>query len=86
MRNVEEKFKEWLTRSTDPEVNEQLARLASDEKAKTNAFYKDLEFGTGGLRGELGAGTNCLNVYTIRKVTQGIADCLKRRQFLTTAA
>lgn len=50
MRNVEEKFKEWLTRSTDPEVNEQLARLASDEKAKTNAFYKDLEFGTGGLR------------------------------------
>ena len=42
MRNVEEKFKEWLTRSTDPEVNEQLARLASDEKAKTNAFYKDL--------------------------------------------
>ncbi len=77
MRNVEEKFNEWLARSTDPEVNEQLARLASDEKARTNAFYKDLEFGTGGLRGELGAGTNCLNVYTIRKVTQGIADCLK---------
>ncbi|MFR5062834.1 MAG: phospho-sugar mutase [Christensenellales bacterium] len=77
MRNVEEKFKEWLSRSVDQEVNEQLQRMADDKQAMTNAFYKDLEFGTGGLRGELGAGTNCLNVYTIRKVTKGIADCMK---------
>lgn len=44
MRNVEEKFKEWLSRSVDREVNEQLQRMADDKQAMTNAFYKDLEF------------------------------------------
>ena len=51
--------------------------MKDDEKRIENCFYKDLEFGTGGLRGELGAGSNCLNVYTIRKVTQGIANSMK---------
>ena len=78
MRNVEEKFNEWKLRATDAEVRAGLAALEADETAKVNAFYKDLEFGTAGLRGELGAGTNCLNVYTIRKVTQGVANCMKK--------
>ncbi len=78
MNNVQEKYNEWVRRSTDFEVTEQLKALETDDNARTNAFYKDLEFGTGGLRGELGAGTNCLNIYTIRKTTQGIADCMKK--------
>lgn len=78
MRNVDEKFNEWKTRATDAEILAGLKALEADENARINAFYKDLEFGTAGLRGELGAGTNCLNVYTIRKVTQGIANCMKK--------
>lgn len=77
MNDVESKFGEWKRLATDPEVKAGLDALAADETAKINAFYKDLEFGTAGMRGEIGAGTNCLNVYTIRKVTQGIADCMK---------
>ena len=71
------KYEEWLEKVNDVEVNEQLRALAKDENALKNAFYKDLEFGTGGLRGFLGAGTNCLNIYTIRKVTQGVAECVR---------
>ncbi len=77
MNDVESKFSEWCKLACDSDVKAELNILAGDEKAKINAFYKDLEFGTAGMRGEIGAGTNCLNVYTIRKVTQGIADCMK---------
>lgn len=83
--NETEKYERWLARVTDVEVRAQLESMRGDGNAIVNAFYKDLEFGTGGLRGELGAGTNCLNVYTIRKVTQGIADCMKRYGFRTAA-
>lgn len=85
MNNVEEKFNEWLERATDDTVKAQLETMKTDEKARINAFYKDLGFGTGGLRGELGAGSNCLNVYTIRKVTQGIADCMKHYGYTRAA-
>ena len=83
--NETEKYERWMARVTDAEVRAQLESMRGDGNAIVNAFYKDLEFGTGGLRGELGAGTNCLNVYTIRKVTQGIADCMKRYGFRTAA-
>lgn len=69
-----EKYELWCEKVTDAEIFAQLKAMKGDKKAIENAFYKDLEFGTGGLRGELGAGTNCLNVLTIAKVTQGIAD------------
>ena len=85
MTRAEEAFQTWLKKSTDAEVNAQLEALKGDEKKRTNAFYKELEFGTGGLRGELGAGTNCLNVYTIRKVTQGVADCMKAHGYKKAA-
>lgn len=80
-----EKYELWLQKVTDKEVKAQLEKMKGDDKAIDNAFYKDLEFGTGGLRGELGAGTNCLNVYTLRKVTQGIADCMKHYGYKVAA-
>ncbi len=79
MTEIDKRYNEWVQRVTDAELKAQLAEMATDEARKTNAFYKDLEFGTAGLRGELGAGTNCLNIYTIRKVTQGIAQCMKEK-------
>ncbi len=75
--NATEKYALWCEKAEDAEIRAQLAAMKGDEKAIENAFYKDLEFGTGGLRGELGAGTNCLNVLTIAKVTQGIADRMR---------
>lgn len=72
-----DKYKLWLEKVTDEKVLGDLLSMAGNDKLIENYFYKDLEFGTGGLRGELGAGSNCLNVYTIRKVTQGIADSMK---------
>jgi len=65
-------YKRWLLEAKDLEIQKELR--AMDEKAIDNAFYKDLEFGTGGLRGIIGAGSACLNVYTIGQVSQGIAD------------
>lgn len=56
---------------------EDLQLLANDEKRMEDAFYRDLEFGTGGMRGEIGAGTNRINTYTIRKATTGLAMYIK---------
>ena len=74
---AKENYELWLKKVTDEDVKKGLLAMKDDEKRIENCFYKDLEFGTGGLRGELGAGSNCLNVYTIRKVTQGIANSMK---------
>lgn len=74
---INQRYQEWLDRSTDSEVNAQLLAIKDNESAKKEAFYKDLSFGTAGMRGELGAGTNCLNIYTVRKATQGVAQCMK---------
>lgn len=76
--NAIEKYDLWCRNVKDDELIMQLNKMKGDEKAIENAFYKDLEFGTGGLRGELGAGTNCLNVLTIAKVTQGIAMRMRK--------
>lgn len=57
----------------DAELKEQLAQLANDEKRLEDSFYKELEFGTGGMRGELGPGSNRMNIYTIRKASEGLA-------------
>ena len=69
-----EKYNEWISSSTiSEEVKEEL-RAIKDEKEIEDRFYKELEFGTGGLRGIIGAGTNRMNVYTVGKATQGFAD------------
>lgn len=72
-------FERWLVRAVeDADVAQELARLKeqSDDEAVSDRFYRDLEFGTGGLRGVIGAGCNRMNIYTIRKATQGLADYL----------
>lgn len=70
MDQIEQLYTEWLNNATDCAA--ELKTMSADDKKE--AFYKDLEFGTAGLRGVIGAGTNRLNVYTIGKVTQGLAD------------
>ena len=58
----------------DDKTKEELRGIAGDEKEIEDRFYKELEFGTGGLRGVIGAGTNRMNIYTVRKATQGLAN------------
>lgn len=62
----------WL-KSADEETVKELQAIADNEKEIEDRFYKNLEFGTGGLRGVMGAGTNRMNIYTVRKATQGLA-------------
>ena len=77
LRNKEEiqrQFELWKNNTkTDFELQEQLIAMEGDEKKQTDAFYKDLEFGTGGLRGIMGAGTNRMNIYTVSRATRGVA-------------
>lgn len=68
-------YKSWLDSAyIDDATKEELRRIQGNEKEIEDRFYKDLEFGTGGLRGIIGAGTNRLNIYTVRKATQGLAN------------
>ncbi len=64
----------------DEAAQEELRGIADDEKEISERFYKDLEFGTGGLRGIIGAGTNRMNIYTVRKATQGLANYILKEQ------
>ena len=67
----------WIANVDDPGVQQQLQELrAGDETAVRDAFYQDLAFGTGGLRGIVGAGPNRMNIYTVAKATQGLATYL----------
>ena len=67
----------WLDRAgEDPDLIAELREVQQDEKAVSDRFYRHLAFGTGGLRGVLGAGTNRMNLYTVRRATQGLADYL----------
>ncbi|PFI54872.1 phosphoglucomutase [Bacillus cereus] len=77
--NWKQEFSRWLSYAKlDAELKEQLENMKQDEKKIEDSFYKNLEFGTGGMRGELGAGTNRLNVYTVRKATQGLAKFIEK--------
>ena len=69
-------YQKWLSSVTCEEVNE-LKSIASDEKEVEYRFAKDVEFGTAGMRGLLGLGTNMLNVYTVKRATQALADYIK---------
>lgn len=72
-----EEYRRWLEKAAaDADLSAELR--AMDEKAIEDAFYKNLSFGTGGLRGIIGAGTNRMNVYTVAKASQGLADYLRR--------
>ena len=71
---VNEKFELWCEKAVgDPDLIKELESIKGNEEAISDAFYKDLEFGTGGLRGVIGAGTNRMNIYTVGKASQGLA-------------
>jgi phosphoglucomutase len=72
-------FDQWCEKVTDPVLLEELnaMRVSKDASVIEDAFFQDLEFGTGGLRGMLGAGTNRMNIYTVGRATQGIANYIK---------
>ena len=71
---VNEKYKLWCEKAVaDPDLVKELESMKDDGAAISDAFYKDLEFGTGGLRGVIGAGTNRMNIYTVGKASQGLA-------------
>ena len=71
---IKETYELWCSRAVnDPDLIPELKAMANDENEISEAFYKDLEFGTAGLRGIIGAGTNRLNVYTVGKATQGLS-------------
>ena len=74
MRDVKALFETWKNNVKEEELLKELRAIETDENKVSDAFYRDLEFGTGGLRGVLGAGTNRMNVYTVGKATQGLAD------------
>lgn len=68
-------YKAWCENEYfDEATRAELKSIAGDEKEIEDRFYKDLEFGTGGLRGVIGNGTNRMNVYIVRKATQGLAN------------
>ena len=72
---IMEQYQLWVEKAhTDTDVTEELNSIKNDESKIIDAFYRDLEFGTGGLRGVIGAGTNRMNVYTVTKASQGLAD------------
>ncbi len=75
-RDVKEIAKQWLNSNIEEAEKEEIKNLLKDEEALTEAFYKDLEFGTGGLRGIMGIGSNRINKYTIGMATQGLANYL----------
>ncbi len=76
----EAKAKQWLTSEFDEQTRNEVKRLMenADKTGLIDAFYKDLEFGTGGLRGIMGAGSNRMNIYTVGMATQGLANYLKK--------
>ena len=78
MADVHVLLDEWIANVTDDELLTELKAMkdAGDENAITDAFFQDLEFGTAGLRGTLGAGTNRMNIYTVGRATQGFAEYL----------
>ncbi len=72
-RDINKLYQLWLKNAVD-DIDLKKELLSMDEKEKEDAFYRDLEFGTGGLRGVIGAGTNRMNIYTVSKATQGFAN------------
>ena len=74
--NYKEKYNTWINSDIIDEETKNELKSISDDKEIEDRFYKDLDFGTGGLRGEIGAGSNRMNVYTVAQATQGFANYL----------
>jgi phosphoglucomutase len=76
---IRKRAEAWLGADFDEETRARVKEMFNDEKELTESFYKDLEFGTGGLRGIMGAGTNRMNRYTVGMATQGLSNYLKKQ-------
>lgn len=77
---IREQYELWCSKAAaDEDLRAELQQMAGDEERIADAFYRSLAFGTGGLRGVIGAGTNRMNVYTVAKASQGLADYVKGR-------
>ena len=77
--NEKELYRIWCENAkADPDLQTELAEIKDNDEAINDRFYRDLEFGTGGLRGVIGAGTNRMNIYTVKRATQGFADYLNQ--------
>lgn len=77
--NYRDKYDQWINSDIIDEATKTELKKIKDEKELEDRFYKDLEFGTGGLRGVIGAGSNRLNIYTVGKATQGFSDYLNSK-------
>lgn len=78
--DVENKVQAWLEGPFDPKIKEEILRLKKENpKELSDAFFKDLSFGTGGMRGIMGIGTNRMNLYTIGIATQGLANYIRKQ-------
>ena len=87
MELAEKRYAQWLAQQgLEPELRQELDAMHSDAEKVTDAFYRDLEFGTAGLRGVLGAGTNRMNIYVIRRATQAVAQYLNETELPKTVA
>ena len=79
-KSMMDNYARWKQRATeDPDLLDELKSIAGRDEEILDRFYRELAFGTGGLRGVIGAGENRMNIYTVRKATQGLADYLNGR-------
>lgn len=77
--NTNELYNEWLDKADyDPDLIKELEEIKGNESEISDRFYRCLEFGTAGLRGVIGAGTNRMNYYTVCQATQGLSDFLNK--------
>lgn len=83
MEEYLQKYQQWLDNVTDESVKQSLLSMTDDDKR--NAFYKDLEFGTGGLRGVMTAGTDRMNVYTVYRASEGLARYMDSHNYTSCA-
>lgn len=79
VNDIKNRYEEWLLNAiADNDVIQELQSIKGNEEKIEDAFYRDLAFGTGGLRGVIGAGTNRMNIYTVAKASQGLADYINK--------
>ena len=74
--NLNQRVEEWLKAPFDRETQIEVEKLKQDTKLLEDAFYTDISFGTGGMRGKMGVGTNRINKYTLGKASQGLSNYL----------
>ena len=80
MKDYMKIYEQWLADPYfDEDTKNELRAIADDENEIKERFYMDLEFGTAGLRGIIGAGINRMNIYTVRRATQGLANYIKKQ-------